>query len=177
MDPSDDERREHFVALFVRHEAAIHSFVLSLLPDLDEAEDVMQQTSMTMWKRFDQFSPGTNFRNWAFQVAKFTVMNHQTKLRRDRHRFQEDLLEMLADRAAERNEQLELQRKALAHCLEKLPEEDRRLVAGCYREGSKMSELAEEVGCTANALYKQLNRIRAALLKCVEARLAWEGAK
>lgn len=178
MDSDADsvDRREQFVALFVRHEAAIHSFVLTLLPDLDEAEEVMQQASLTMWRKFDQFTPGTSFRNWAFQVAKFTAMNHLTKLRRDRHRFQEDLLELLADRAQERSEQLEAQRKALAYCLEKLPAEDLKMVAGCYREGANIRALAEELGRTANALYKQLNRIRAALLKCVESRLSWEGA-
>src|SRR5688572_29658300 len=79
--------REQFVALFVRHEAAIHSFVLTLLPDLVEAEDVVQQASLTMWRKFDQYTPGTNFRNWAFQIAKFTAMNQMTKTRRDRHRF------------------------------------------------------------------------------------------
>lgn len=34
--PESDDRREQFVALFVRHEAAIHSFVLTLLPDLND---------------------------------------------------------------------------------------------------------------------------------------------
>lgn len=175
-DHKEDDRREQFVALFVRHEAAIHSFVLTLLTDLDEAEDVMQQASMTMWRKFDQFTPGTSFRNWAFQVAKFTAMNHLTKVRRDRHRFQAELLELLADQAIERSEKLESQRRALAFCLERMPAEDRQLLSGCYSEGSSIRAVAEELGRTANAIYKQLNRLRAALLKCVETRLGLEGA-
>ena len=172
----NDDRREEFVTLFVRHEAAIHSFVLTLLPDIDEAEEVVQQASLTMWRKFDQFTPGTSFRNWAFQVAKFTAMNHQTKMRRDRLRFEENLVELLADRAAERTEQLESQRRALALCIERLCEEDRRLLAGCYAEGNTIRNFAQRLGRTSNAVYKQLNRLRAALLKCIESRLGMEGA-
>jgi RNA polymerase sigma-70 factor (ECF subfamily) len=176
LPPSADERRDQFVALFVRHEAAIHSFVLTLLPDWDEAEEVVQQASLTMWRKFDQFQPGTSFRNWAFQVAKLTAMNHQVKMRRDRHRFEASLLEMLADRAAERSERLEAERRALTYCIEKLPEDERKVLAGCYAEGSTIRDFAEAVGRTSTAVYKQLNRLRAALLKCVEGRLGLEGA-
>lgn len=173
---NDDQRREQFVALFVRHEPAIHSFVLTLLPDLHDAEEVVQQASLTLWRKFDQYVPGTSFRNWAFQVAKFTAMNHLVKLRRDRHRFQENLLELLADRAAERAEQLEAQRRALSFCIEKLAAEERELLGGCYAEGSTIGGFAQQLGRTANAVYKQLNRVRANLLKCVELRLGLEGA-
>lgn len=171
------DRHEQFVALFVRHEAAIHSFVLSLLPDLVEAEEVVQQASLTMWRRFDQYTPGTSFRNWAFQVAKFTAMNHLVKTRRDRHRFGTELLDMLADRNSQRSDQLERQRSALAFCLEQLPPDDQRLLAGCYAEGASIRSFAEAIGRTSNALYKQLNRLRANLLKCVELRLGVEGAE
>jgi RNA polymerase sigma-70 factor (ECF subfamily) len=170
------DNHEEFVALFVRHEAAIHSFILTLLPRLDDAEDVMQQASLTMWRKFDQFEPGTNFRNWAFQVAKFTAMNHITKLRRDRHRFPDGLLDLLAEEAIERNEKLEAQRRALAVCIERLSSDERDLLAGCYAEGVTIRAFAERLGRSANVVYKQLNRVRAALLKCVESRLSLEGA-
>jgi RNA polymerase sigma-70 factor (ECF subfamily) len=157
------------VALFVRHEAAIHSFVLTLLPDAADAEEVVQQASLTMWRRFDQFTPGTSFRNWAFQVAKYTVLNYVAKARRDRHRFQAELLELLANRASQRSNQLELQRRALAYCIEQLPQDDRQLLSG-------IRSFAQSLGRTSNAVYKHLNRLRANLLKCVQFRLGVEGA-
>ncbi|WP_197442892.1 sigma-70 family RNA polymerase sigma factor [Lignipirellula cremea] len=162
------------MALFVRHEPAIHSFVLTLLTDRTSAEDVMQQASLTMWRRFDQYRTGSSFRNWAFQVAKFTAMNHLTKVRRDRHVFSQQLLDLLAEQAIQRSEQLEAQRSALAFCLEKLKEEDRRLLAGCYGESSTIKAFAETLGQSANAVYKRLNRIRDALLGCIQRRLGLE---
>lgn len=168
------DRHDEFVALFVRHEPAIRSFVLTLLPDLAASEDVVQQASMTMWRRFDQYQPGTSFRNWAFQVAKFTAMNHITKLRRDRHVFSERLLDMLAEQATKQSEHLDEQRRALAFCIERLGDEDRRTLAGCYQESSTIKKFAETIGQTPNAIYKRLNRIRAALLRCIEHRLGLE---
>jgi RNA polymerase sigma-70 factor (ECF subfamily) len=172
--PGDSNRHEEFVALFVRHEAAIYSFVLTLLPDSGAAEDVVQQASMTMWRRFDQYQAGTSFRNWAFQVAKFTAMNHLTKLRRDRHVFSERLLEMLAEQATERSDHLDAQRRALAFCIERLSDEDRETLAGCYQESSTITKFAATIGQTPNAIYKRLNRIRAVLLCCIEHRLGLE---
>lgn len=175
MDAEDNSdaqnRHDEFVALFVRHEAAIHSFVLSLLPDLDAAEEVVQQASMTMWRRFDQYEAGTNFRNWAFQVAKLTAMNHITKLRRDRHVFSEQLLAALAEQATKRSDQLDSRRRALAMCIERLDDEDRQTLAGCYQESSTIKQFAAKIGQTPNTIYKRLNRIRATLLRCIEHRL------
>ena len=127
-----------------------------------------------MWRRFDQYQSGTSFRNWAFQVAKFTAMNHMTKLRRDRHVFSERLLEMLAEQTTHRGEHLEEQRRALAVCIERLGDDDRQTLAACYQESTTIKGFAEKIGQTPNAIYKRLNRIRAALLRCIEHRLGLE---
>jgi RNA polymerase sigma-70 factor (ECF subfamily) len=177
VESTEQDRHEEFVALFVRHEPAIHSFVLSMLPDFASAEDVVQQASMTMWRRFDQYEPGTCFRNWAFQVAKFTALNHVTKLRRDRHVFSNQLLELLAQQSIQRSDHLDAQRRALAFCIEKLRDADRNTLAGCYREKSTIKTFAESIGQTPNAVYKRLNRIRDALLVCIERRLGLETAE
>ncbi len=173
--PPNRELHEEFVALFVRHEAAIHSFVLALMPDFESAEEVVQQASMTMWRRFEQYEAGTSFRNWAFQVAKFTALNCLKTMRRDRHIFSQQLLELLADQAQERADGLDAQRRALNHCIERLADQDRQALATAYLEDNTIKAAAILLGQSPNSLYKQLNRIRAALLNCIERRLGLEG--
>ena len=172
LELSDQER---FVSLFVRHQAAIHSFIMTMLPSLEESEEVLQEASMTMWKRFDQFKPDTNFRNWAFQIAKFTTFNYVRKLGRDRHHFNENMMKLVADYAEERSDELEQQRRVLRQCITKLPEQDSEVMSGCYAEKATIKSYAEQVGRTANAVTKQLSRIRRSLLKCVRRTLALEG--
>jgi hypothetical protein len=57
MQTPDPSRHEEFVALYVRHESAIFSFVLSMVQNTADAEDVVQRASMTMWRCFGQFEP------------------------------------------------------------------------------------------------------------------------
>lgn len=167
--------QEQFVALYVEHQVAIRSFVRMLLPDPADAEDVMQTASLTMWRRFEQFQPGTSFRNWAFQVAKFVAMKHVARKARDRHRFSEATINMLAQHVEQQDERLAAQRRALEHCVEQLGGDDRQVLAVCYSTGVTLKEFAEQLGRTPNALYKQLGRIRAALVDCVRRRLQAEG--
>ena len=170
----DPSRHEEFVSLYVRHEPAVFSFVLAMVQNTADAEDVVQRASLTMWRCFDQYKPGTNFRNWAFQVAKNAALNHLTKRSRDRHVFGEKLVELLAEQSEERSENLDARRRALDSCLEKLPPADHTMVAGCYAEGATIRSFAEQAEETANKIYKRLNRIRGQLRKCVERQLGFE---
>lgn len=170
----DPSRHEEFVSLYVRHEPAVFSFVLSMVQNTADAEDVVQRASMTMWRCFDQYASGTNFRNWAFQVAKNAALNHLKKCRRDRHVFSEKLVAMLAEEAEEQANHLDARRRALDSCLEKLPPELHEMVAGCYAEGSSIRSFAKQAGESANKIYKRLNRVRRQLQACIERQLGLE---
>lgn len=170
----DPSRHEEFVSLYVRHEPAVFSFVLSMVQNTADAEDVTQRASMTMWRCFDQYQSGTNFRNWAFQIAKNAALNHLKKIRRDRHVFSEKLITILAEQTEERAENLDARRRALDFCLKKLPKADHQMVAGCYAEGSNIRSFAEQAGESANKIYKRLNRVRSQLQKCIVRQLGLE---
>lgn len=171
---SNPSRHDEFVSLYVRHEGAIFSFVMSMVRNTADAEDVLQRASMTMWQCFDKYQSGTSFRNWAFQIAKHATLNYLTKIRRDRHVFSEKLIEMLSDRMVERAEELDARRRALDFCVEKLPPDEYAMVAGCYAEAATIRSFAEASGESPNKIYKRLNRVRAQLLKCIERQLGLE---
>ena len=174
----DDEQlddHERFTALLARHHTHLMGFILSLLPHWADAEDVLQQTSVVMWRKFGEFQPGTSFVNWGCQIARYHVLNYVRKQSRDRHVFADDLVELLADEAADDALRLERQRHALELCLEKLDAGGRALVARCYAPEATIKSVAEELGRTPNSVYKGLNRLREALLRCVQNTLAQEG--
>lgn len=172
--PSESTPHEQFVAQFVRHEAAIHSFVLTLIPSSTDAEEVLQEASMTMWRRFDQYEPGTSFRNWAFQVAKYTAFNFVRKQARDRHRFSENVMSLLAEQAEREQSDREARRRVLEHCISKLGDTEQSLLAGCYREGATIKSFAIQDGRSPNAVTKQLSRVRRSLLVCVRQTIGQE---
>jgi RNA polymerase sigma-70 factor (ECF subfamily) len=124
-----------------------------------------------LWEKFDA---AADFQGWAFGVAKNVALRHLRRQSRDRHVFDDELVNQLADDAAALVPVHDGHREALEHCLEKLPAAQRELVLSAYTKGTRMDELATRRGQTPMALYKLLHRIRQALLECVERTLAKE---
>ncbi|NLE39566.1 MAG: sigma-70 family RNA polymerase sigma factor [Pirellulaceae bacterium] len=175
---SDPQRNEQFVSLFVRHQWALFSYIFSLLPDWTDAQDVFQQTSVVLWRKFEQFDPEdpqSDFIRWACRIARYETLNHMKKCRRDRHVFSDKLLDVLADEGASEVERLEEERRALADCLGRLQSGHQNLIRQCYAGRRTVKQIAESMGCTPNSLYRRLYRIRLILLQCVERLLATGG--
>lgn len=171
----NDRRYEEFVLLYARHQPAVFGYIFTLLPDWVEAEDVLQRTSLILWQKFGDFTPGTDFPRWACSVARFTVLKRLRERARDRLVLSDDVLDLLAEEGVEDLDRRAAERKALAGCLEKVPPSDRNLLEGYYSREATVADLATSFGHTVAAVYKRLSRIRAGLHRCVERRLAVEG--
>ncbi len=169
--PVDDAQHSQFLRLFAANEAALHTFVRSLLPSRQAAADVMQEVAVVLWQKF---SAADKFRPWAFGVARNMALRHLRSHARDRHDFDDDLVNRLADEAITMEQRHLTQREALAGCLQKLPAMQRELALAAYTKGTRMDALAAQRGQTPMALYKLLQRIRQALLECVRRTLTQE---
>jgi RNA polymerase sigma-70 factor (ECF subfamily) len=159
---------EEFLRLFLAHQRRLYAYILMLLPRHADADDVFQQTCITLWKRRGSFERGTNFNAWASRVAFNTVLNFRAKLARERVRFDEDLLARIAARAEEMGNELDERRTALSRCLEKLPANDRNLLERRYEPGVTIKSLAAAVGRPVEGMYKAMRRIHAALSGCID---------
>jgi RNA polymerase sigma-70 factor (ECF subfamily) len=159
---------EVFARLFAENQRRIFAFILTLLPNREDAEDVFQDVSVVLWKKSAQFEVGTNFSRWAMQIAYFEVVNHRRKKARSKVLFQDDLLQTLADEAAEPDPMLQRRRLALPGCLGRLLPGDRELLMLRYQEGVAVPMLADQCGKSVRALYRTLEKIRGELLDCID---------
>lgn len=172
--PSSPETYERFVRQFMAHEGRLRGFLRSMLHTWDDVDDVLQETSLVAWRKFDQFDPGTNFMAWIGTIARFEAMRHARKKARDRLVFPEDLMDLIADEAMEENEQREREHRALRRCLDKLDEKQARWLELAYQPGVKFHEAAKEAGKSVEAFYKTLQRLRASLQQCMLSELQSE---
>lgn len=171
--PLDAERTEAFVQLLAQHRQELYRFVFTILPNKSDADDVLQQTSVILWRKFHQFDPNSDFVRWACRVAHFEVRDFRKRQARDRHKFWTDeLVDQLVDIRLSDWDVLEDRRCALRQCVEQLPPGDRRILEGRYSPEMTIKALSENLGQPANTLYKSLNRIRRSLIACVERALA-----
>lgn len=164
-----------FLRLFVKHEEALRAFARVLLPTWEAVDDVMQEASVVMWKKLGQLESADGFLPWAKVIVRFEALRQRREHARDRHVFCDDLLELLANEAAEiPDAQWERERTALRDCLAQLPKHHRELVLAPYAGEGRVVRLAEQSGRSVNSLYKLLGRLREKLMQCVEKRLAQE---
>lgn len=171
---SDMSRGRAFLRLYQANERRIYGFILALVPDWAQAEDLMQETTMVMWSKFAEFEPGTDFAAWALCIARYQVMHHRKRARAQRIQFSDEVLEAIAERVCAATEQFDIRRDALRSCLQKLAERDQELLRLRYGLDATVKSVAERVGRGIDAVYKALNRIHVQLLYCIRRTLTTE---
>lgn len=171
---SETATRGEFVQLFTRYQRRLYLYILAQVPSPLDAEEILQETNIVIWRKCDQFRPGSNFLAWACQIANYEVLKHREKRRRDRHYFSDAFVAQVADEALAGAEELERRRQALIDCLRKLRPKDRDLIQRRYAPGETGKSVAKFLGRPVNSVYQSLGRIRRALLECIQRRLAVE---
>jgi RNA polymerase sigma-70 factor (ECF subfamily) len=150
---------------------------MTLIPRRDDAEEILQRTAVTLWEKFSEYDQARPFMPWALRFAYFEALNFRKQMARDRLIFCEEILQALAESRETQAVLLSKQRAALSHCVTKLNSADRALLERRYNDAATIAALAEDVGRTVKSLYRRLDRIREALVRCVDRQLALEPAE
>src|ERR1051325_1273409 len=77
MTPSP-QRTAIFEAEAVPNMGDIYRVAARLVMDPTKANDIVQETFLIAWKRFDGYQPGSNCRAWLFQNM-FNVVRHERR--------------------------------------------------------------------------------------------------
>jgi RNA polymerase sigma-70 factor (ECF subfamily) len=137
MTPAERDKHNQFLRLYVEQEESLRGFVRSLVPTLDDAREVMQETAALLWRKFDDLDSPENFRRWAFGVARMEALTFRRDRARDRHVFSEDLIRLLEAEAEEAAGRSDREERAMELCLKKLPEAQRALVETAFAAGEE----------------------------------------
>ena len=174
MNPSGCTEHE-FMALWTANARAVFAYILTLEPNWIDAEDVLQETSVILWEKRQEFTVGSNFRAWACKIAHFKLLEH---LRRKRTltTADETMLDALGVAVDGRAEILEARFEALAHCVTKLSTQDRQLLEMRYSADGAIKRMAQRLGRNAIGLYRSLRRIHEKLFDCIQRRMSEEGS-
>ena len=154
--------------MFVKNQRRIYGYILTVVPDCNEADDLFQQTSLVLWEKAGEFRPEGDFVRWANGIAMNIIRNYRVKKRRDRHWFSDEMMARIAEVRAEKSEWLERALAALGTCMDDLAPLDRELLVLCYEGRQSIRRVSEDLGRTENSVYQRLHRIRAKLLDCIE---------
>lgn len=171
-----DARQVEFIKLLAATERRLAGYILTLVPNLNDAEEIIQETHVRLWEMQDKYTPGSNFAAWALRVGYYEVLTWRKRRARERLIFDDSLLCELKQQLDNQGNAAEGRHGALIGCLSELSEQSLSLLMKVYRDGEKVKDVASKMGRTAESVYKVLQRLRLALRSCVEQKLAEERA-
>jgi RNA polymerase sigma-70 factor (ECF subfamily) len=172
IDPPSINETEHTAkvqGLFVQYQPAIRGFILSMIPDFSLADDVMQETFLTVTKKASSFEIGTSFAAWVKTIARFKALEAIRARRFET--LSEEVLAALStephDFAEDSDERIAL----LRECLDQLAPQARRSIDHRYRNEHMPPQIASLLGCTVQSVNVTLSRARTFLRECVQRKM------
>jgi RNA polymerase sigma-70 factor (ECF subfamily) len=170
---ADQDRQAEFAEYLRRHQSQLFGYIHSLVRDLNDADDLFQQTTVILWKKFDEFDRRRSFIVWGCGVARWEAANFLRARSRQRLYFTDELNLLLIEAQADWTpEDLEDQKGALSGCVAKLRQRDRELLEDCYGTDSGVRAVADQHGRSAQSVHNSLRRIRRTLFECIRRTLA-----
>lgn len=161
-------RDEQFLRLLMRNQEKIYAFILAMVHNSNDAEDIMQDATTVMWRKYDTFEPETNFTAWGIAIARMLILKFFEKNRYSKVSFSPDLEKKLASittekLTSERDDLLGI----LKECLKKLNPRNYELIKMRYLEKKTTKLIADERGIAPHTMYRMIGKIHEILHRCI----------
>lgn len=166
---STNDSTESFIRLIGQHERMLSAFVMTMLPNLNDSDDILQETKIALWQSFGSFKPGTDFGAWARQAAMYRILDFRKRMAREKLRFgvSEECYIALAKQYEDNTDSRAETLGKLAGCLARLPDDQKKVIQMRYMEKLDIQQIADNCERTHSATYRLLSRIRLSLRKCM----------
>jgi RNA polymerase sigma-70 factor (ECF subfamily) len=155
--------------LFNRHSRQIYAYILCLVGNTTDVDDLHSETNLAMWQSFDQFDesdPKSDFAAWGRTIARYRVLRYFDSRKTASRQFSSQTIEALSQEI-EHVSHTDQVHEVLGECLEKLPPDQYELIRRRYLQETNARQIAEWVGISVFTLYKRLAHIRQQLLNCI----------
>ncbi|MCE5187443.1 MAG: sigma-70 family RNA polymerase sigma factor [Planctomycetaceae bacterium] len=169
---NQDNPNAKFVELLTPNYYKIHSFILALVPNKTDAEDILQSSISYMWEHIADFKQGTNFLSWAFTISKYQVLSYRKKQQRSIVFFSEEATQLIASENQALSREIDGRLEALDECMQKLEHRDLAFLKKRFEMRTSAADLAVEFKTSVNVVYKRLAQIKNMLLSCIHKAMA-----
>jgi RNA polymerase sigma-70 factor (ECF subfamily) len=163
-------RTELLVRLLSKHQEDLFRYIFAQIPHEEDARDVLQETSVALYRKFADYDPAKPFLAWAYRFAHLEVLKQRERNQRGTRLLSWELVERLAREREQHEPVLEARLQALDDCLAELPAADRELIRRRYQTKTPADELVRQSGASRRTLFRHLDRIRRLLYDCISRR-------
>jgi RNA polymerase sigma-70 factor, ECF subfamily len=144
----------------------IYAFALNRLHDPDEAETVVSDTILEVWKHAARWDTECKLSTWVLGIANNKVRTAWRKRGEATEEF-EDTIE--SEDLGPFEEHLRTEERAhIRHCMERLSDSHREALEVVYFQEFSMDEAGQALGCPPGTVKTRLFHARLGLRKCLE---------
>ena len=166
MSHDKPDKSARFFRLYTGVQPRLYSFLLMMIHNSSDAEELVQETASIMWEQFDRYQEGTNFAAWAITIARIKAFDHLRTNKRAML-FQKDIYDRISVQAEETSSDASGHMDALKYCLDKVDKPYSSLLSMRYKRNLSISEMSKITGKSINVIYKTLSRVLGNLRKCI----------
>ncbi len=164
-----DQQMQEFIQLLVAGQSRIYAYIMTMVANRNDADDIMQETTSMMWQRFGTFETGTDIVAWGIAIARYRILEFRRKKKKDsKVQFSDRTFKELEKESQTRLRDIDEYVSALRTCVQKLTSRDKALVNLKYEQSLAVKDISMRIGKTVQNVYYHLSRIHTLLLSCVQ---------
>ncbi|AQT68092.1 RNA polymerase sigma factor [Anaerohalosphaera lusitana] len=168
----ESSQPDNYHRLLYQNQSRIYAYVLTMVGNYSDADDVMQETISFMWKRFEDFELGSDFVAWGIRIARYKILEHRRRQKKhDIVQYSDGSFEKLSSLAVNKNDNLSNQNVKLKECLKKLKHFKKRyftVIALKFFENCNTNDIAKRIGVSVPNVYTIMSRAYGYLLACMK---------
>jgi RNA polymerase sigma-70 factor (ECF subfamily) len=150
----------------------VAAFLRANVSRMHDAQDLLQDVAVDVTRQFGSYDTGRSFNAWALGIARNKLKMYYREAATDRRVLGEVALARVAGALEEMGRESSEIAEALHRCMERVDPRARRLLELRYVEDLSCPQIAGQMSASVSAVKVALHRLRGALLRCVEERLA-----
>lgn len=163
---------DNYHRLLYQNQGRIYAYVLSLVGNYSDSDDIMQDTISVMWRQFKDFELGSDFAAWGIKIAYFKILQYRRQQKKHGIiQYNDEVFEELPSLAVKNSENLNNQTETLKKCLKQLRNFKKQyfiVITLKYFEDSDAKDIAERIGVSISNVYKRMSRAYGYLLVCMK---------
>lgn len=169
------EKIATFSELFDADKKRLYCYIYAYVSNSTDADDIFQETCLTLWREFETFELGTNFTKWANTIAFNRVLAFRRKQNKYSLGLSDDFLdEFSANLSIIETNAVAHERKwqHLESCCTQLPDTLKKIYQQFYRENLTADDIATKTGRSIYAIRKAIHKLRKKIFDCVDKKLS-----
>jgi RNA polymerase sigma-70 factor (ECF subfamily) len=150
---------------------SVAAYVRSFTHDFHDAQDILQNVSMAVVRKYAEYDRNKPFVAWAIGIARNEVLAYRRRKGVYRQFFDEESFEKIGAAFAAEEDDVNPVLEALQKCMMQVSEKSRRLLLLRYIEDLRYEDMAKKLNSSLGSIKVAMHRLRAALRDCVERRM------